>query len=564
MEYQALYRKYRSQTFEEIVGQEHIVRTLQNALNSNKIAHAYLFTGPRGTGKTSMARLFAKALNCEEGFGHICNHCDNCKSITEGNHPDIVELDAASNSRVEEIRNIIDRVNFAPIKGKYKVYIIDEVHMLSNSAFNALLKTLEEPPENVVFILATTEPHKVLPTIVSRCQRFDFTRISDDDLEKEINYVSANEGFIVEEKAKKLIISLADGGVRDCLSILDQLYAYCGNEIKYDDILKVFGLIQTSELVDFLYNLIQKNTNIVLNKLYDYNDFGINIKSLTENIILALKDTLIIKTTNNPSILTLLDEDEAKQIAEICSIDNINYLISEFIKCQNEFKNTANIKSFFEIAILKLSSSNVESQIKIEEKVIFEEDKNIKNNVEPKIDVVIKQTPLSEKNETKQIGNEKPIQIKEEKEKYVEPRLVINLDPDKIIAYSDEILIKAITKSTKDKKQLIINQWHKLNDLLIEKEYKDLIPMLKNVAIFTFCDELLIVQTQFPSILNSINNKDNKEKVTKIIEYISGIPNINVYAINYSDSSRLQKRYMDLRQVGKLPSLEQGESIFND
>lgn len=564
MEYQALYRKYRSQTFEEIVGQEHIVRTLQNALNSNKIAHAYLFTGPRGTGKTSMARLFAKALNCEEGFGHICNHCDNCKSITEGNHPDIVELDAASNSRVEEIRNIIDRVNFAPIKGKYKVYIIDEVHMLSNSAFNALLKTLEEPPENVVFILATTEPHKVLPTIVSRCQRFDFTRISDDDLEKEINYVSTNEGFIVEEKAKKLIISLADGGVRDCLSILDQLYAYCGNEIKYDDILKVFGLIQTSELVDFLYNLIQKNTNIVLNKLYDYNDFGINIKSLTENIILALKDTLIIKTTNNPSILTLLDEDEAKQIAEICSIDNINYLISEFIKCQNEFKNTANIKSFFEIAILKLSSSNVESQIKIEEKVIFEEDKNIKNNVEPKIDVAIKQTPLSEKNETKQIGNEKPIQIKEEKEKYVEPRLVINLDPDKIIAYSDEILIKAITKSTKDKKQLIINQWHKLNDLLIEKEYKDLIPMLKNVAIFTFCDELLIVQTQFPSILNSINNKDNKEKVTKIIEYISGIPNINVYAINYSDSSRLQKRYMDLRQVGKLPSLEQGESIFND
>lgn len=564
MEYQALYRKYRSQTFEEIVGQEHIVKTLQNALNSNKIAHAYLFTGPRGTGKTSMARLFAKSLNCEEGFGHICNHCDNCKSITEGNHPDIVELDAASNSRVEEIRNIIDRVNFAPIKGKYKVYIIDEVHMLSNSAFNALLKTLEEPPENVVFILATTEPHKVLPTIVSRCQRFDFTRISDDDLEKEINYVSAKEGFIVEEKAKKLIISLADGGARDCLSILDQLYAYCGNEIKYGDILKVFGLIQTSELVDFLYNLIQKNTNIVLNKLYDYNDFGINIKSLTENIILALKDALIIKTTNNPSILTLLDEDEAKQIAEICSIDNINYLISEFIKCQNEFKNTANIKSFFEIVILKLSSSNVESQIKIEEKVIFEEDKNIKNNVEPKIDVAIEQTPLSEKNETKQIGNEKPIQVKEEKEKYVEPRLVINLDPDKIIAYSDEILIKAITKSTKDKKQLIINQWHKLNDLLIEKEYKDLIPMLKNVAIFTFCDELLIVQTQFPSILNSINNKDNKEKVTKIIEYISGIPNINVYAINYSDSSRLQKRYMDLRQVGKLPSLEQGESIFND
>ena len=267
MAYKALYRTYRPQTFEEVAGQKHIIRTLRNALANNKIAHAYLFCGPRGTGKTTMAKLFAKALNCEQGVGHQCNECSNCKEIIEGSHPDVIEIDAASNNGVEQVRDLIDKVNYLPIKGRYKVYIIDEVHMMTANAFNALLKTLEEPPAHVIFILATTEPHNIIPTILSRCQRYDFTKVADADIEQRMMTILEKENVQYDKNAVRAIISLADGGMRDALSILDQILAYSNNTLSVQDVYSIFGLISTHEKIGLIKDINSGDVSKTLEKV---------------------------------------------------------------------------------------------------------------------------------------------------------------------------------------------------------------------------------------------------------------------------------------------------------
>ena len=266
MAYQALYRTYRPTRFEEVAGQQHIVKTLRNALATGKIAHAYLFAGPRGTGKTTMAKLLAKALNCDEGIGCQCNECKNCTAINDGTHPDVLELDAASNNGVDEIRELIDKVKYGAFLGRYKVYIIDEVHMLSAGAFNALLKTLEEPPSHVIFILATTEPHKILPTILSRCQRYDFSKVSEGDIRSRIKTVLEKEHIGYNEDAVNLIISLADGGMRDALSMLDQVLAYSGDQLNVEDVLEIFSLESTEEKINLIKSISRGDTSDVLKR----------------------------------------------------------------------------------------------------------------------------------------------------------------------------------------------------------------------------------------------------------------------------------------------------------
>ena len=292
MSYKALYRSYRPQTFGEVAGQEHIVTTLKNAIKENRISHAYLFAGPRGTGKTTVAKLLAKALNCT-GENPPCDQCPNCKAITVGEQPDVIEIDAASNNGVDEVRDLIDKVKYAPINGKYKVYIIDEVHMMSTGAFNALLKTLEEPPAHIVFVLATTEPHKILPTIISRCQRFDFKKVENHDIISRLEYVLKSENKKYELPALESVAKLAEGGMRDALSILEQCLAY-NNELTVESVNMVYGLLSMDNKISFIKQLLSKDIKGVLTSLDNMLSGSIDIKRLTFDLVDVLKDNVLL------------------------------------------------------------------------------------------------------------------------------------------------------------------------------------------------------------------------------------------------------------------------------
>lgn len=316
MAYQALYRKWRPRTFDGVVGQTAITDTLKNAIKRGKISHAFLFAGPRGTGKTSCAKIFAKALNCTNlQDGEPCNECENCLAADKGTMNDIIEIDAASNNGVDEIRDIRDKVKYAPTQGKYKVYIIDEVHMLSMGAFNALLKTLEEPPEHVVFILATTELQKVPATIISRTQRYNFKRIDQHDLIARMTYILGQEKIDFEEKALEVIAQVADGGMRDSLSILDQILSYDQDKVKYEDALKITGYAAQEKIEQVLLDLLKGQTSEAFEIIHNLLQDGASTKNILDELIsLTVKGMLVVKSNKEATFLT---KDYATELAKI-------------------------------------------------------------------------------------------------------------------------------------------------------------------------------------------------------------------------------------------------------
>ncbi|MFJ8264296.1 DNA polymerase III subunit gamma/tau [Rummeliibacillus sp. NPDC094406] len=361
MTYQAFYRVYRPQSFREMSGQSHVKRTLQNALLANKTTHAYLFSGPRGTGKTSTAKIFAKALNCEHApTDEPCNECETCKSITNGSHPDVIEFDAASNSSVDEMREIIEKVRFAPASARYKVYIIDEVHMLSTSAFNALLKTLEEPPSHVVFILATTEPHKIPATIISRCQRFDFKRLSSIDILERMKVVLEDINLPYDEQALKVITKSAAGGMRDALSMLDQVVSFSGEKLTLEDALFVTGSISQEIFYELAKSLAEKDVARVLAMLEQLMSEGKDAVRLSEDLITFFRDLLLIQTAPDLSdLLELATTDEKFQtLANDFSMETLYSYIDILSKTQQEMRFSLHSKVYLETALLKMSQSN--------------------------------------------------------------------------------------------------------------------------------------------------------------------------------------------------------------
>lgn len=297
--YQALYRMFRPQSFEDVVGQEHVTKTLRNAISKSKQSHAYIFSGPRGTGKTSIAKVFAKALNClERTDGEPCNECEICKGITRGTNSDVIEIDAASNNGVDEIRNIRDKVKYAPSESKYKVYIIDEVHMLTTGAFNALLKTLEEPPAHAIFILATTEPHKIPPTIISRAQRFDFKAISQDEIVERLKFVADTQEIKYDDAALEFIAKASEGGMRDALSIMDQAIAFGDDHLTIQDALNVTGSVDERALNDLFKEVVSGDVKSAFSTYHQFISEGKEVNRLINDMIYFVRDTIMNKTSN--------------------------------------------------------------------------------------------------------------------------------------------------------------------------------------------------------------------------------------------------------------------------
>lgn len=361
--YIPLYRKYRPQAIEQIVGQEHIKKALANAIQMDRISHAYLFTGPRGTGKTSTARIFAKSLNCEKGPTiSPCSECENCKNITNSIPIDVIEIDAASNRSVNDADEIIQKVALAPVQSRYKIYIIDEVHMLTNQAFNALLKTLEEPPKNVIFILATTEVHKVLDTIKSRCQRFDFKRITTDDIAKHLRYIADNEKINITDEALSYIAQNSAGGMRDSIALLDQLSVLNSSDeaISVDDINSLLGRLSFDSLTSLFSAIAESNQNQALEVLNDIYNQGNEPSQILSNLLEYLRNALILKSVGDVSNAVVQLNDEQTKIlkAKLESLET-HQLVSLIDKCATyvkELKLTSNPKLWLDVAILDMSN----------------------------------------------------------------------------------------------------------------------------------------------------------------------------------------------------------------
>lgn len=358
MSYQALYRVWRPQRFDEIVGQQVVTQTLKNAIITKQISHAYLFAGPRGTGKTSAAKIFAKAINCHhQQDGEPCNECEICRAITNGQLGDVIEIDAASNNGVEEIRDIRDKAKYAPTQADYKVYIIDEVHMLSTGAFNALLKTLEEPPANVIFILATTEPHKIPLTIISRVQRFDFRRISAQDAFERMQYILDQKHVEYENDALWVIANAAEGGMRDALSILDQVLSFSDNQVKLDDALLVTGSVTKQLLKKYFDETTSHQSAAALHTMKEILDQGKDGQRFIEDLISFIRDVLLYQ--ESPQLVNVagsgLKEADFQQLSQAASADELYQMIDELNEIQEEMRFTPHPDVYLEVLTVKLS-----------------------------------------------------------------------------------------------------------------------------------------------------------------------------------------------------------------
>lgn len=551
MAYQALYRKYRPTNFDEVVGQTHIIQTLKNAIVQNRIAHAYLFCGPRGTGKTSIAKIFAKTLNCTNSQDAPCGVCENCKMAANGSHPDIIEIDAASNNGVDEVRNLIDKVKYAPMQGKYKIYIIDEVHMMTSGAFNALLKTIEEPPAHVIFIFATTEPNKVLPTIISRCQRFDFNKVSMHDIKYRLSVVCKNEGIEIDENGLTLIAQLADGGMRDALSILDQCVAYCSSHIDVNDIRKIYGVVTSEDIGKLFYSVYKKDVDSFVKDIQKYSDMGMDIKRLTADFIHMLKDSLILDYSENSTLVSDMNKDMIRKFFKLAPVNFRIKCMEELMDTYNKYTYASNALDYLEASLLKISSYSYESETHIIDSdhndfKEVEEEENYETSYEDTSD----NSDIIEKNTQKDDNN--GALEKSEISDVSRETLKQSENTNNKIILNDEFVIQLLVGATKMERSIDTNKFNNIGQFISSLEFGKYAATLRNSSIMASGSNYIVVCVSSEIFAKQINEFELNYGYEDFTEVLLGKAK-KVFALDKTQQSRVLDEFKERMISGNLP-----------
>jgi len=536
MSYKALYRAYRPQSFVEVAGQKHVTKTFQNALKNGKITHAYLFSGPRGTGKTSVAKIIANVVNCDNyPISEPCGECDNCLTIQKGMFADILEIDAASNNGVDEIREIRDKVKYTPSQGKYKVYIIDEVHMLSIGAFNALLKTLEEPPSHVIFILATTEPHKIPATILSRCQRFDFKEISLKDIKKKLHEIIEKENIQASLEAVDAIAEAAEGGMRDALSLLDQAISYADASLTDKDVHAVAGTVSYPRIISILNDIADSNVYNALTVVDKLIEDGKEVSRINHQMIIFLKDLLVYKNVSSDTFFkTIYQNEEFMALAQKLTNEIVFYYIECLTNSQREMRFTNNPRTFLELTLIKMTDKvqqgesgiikrieALESKIdstKLETQPVQEVKKQVVET--PKVDVVVNESP-EEVIDNKEVIE--PTKIDQETN-LEEPKQEIPVHEES----KDEIIEEPVNEEVKP-------QEAKVDEPKVEQE-PEVFETVTKVPVDIF-DVKLITENMNRAMSDKVVAKENRELLQQHWNQINIKADPNVFALAKEFSS---------------------------
>jgi DNA polymerase-3 subunit gamma/tau len=555
MAYKSLYRKYRPTTFDDVSGQTFIIKILKNAIATNKISHAYLFSGTRGTGKTTIAKIFAKNVNCMNLIdGNVCGKCEICTTENTDDIQDIIEIDAASNNGVDEIRELKNKIKLAPVLCKYKVYIIDEVHMLSTGAFNALLKTLEEPPSHVIFILATTEPQKIPITIISRCQRFDFKKLSIIDIKNRLKYIAEKEHINITDDCLDEIAKMSDGAMRDAIGLLDQVSSFNEDSITIDDIYQISGSVPFKKIYELIDSYINEDIENILKTTEEIYNEGKDFIKLTFDMLSIFKDVLIYyRAPKYFENLNKLNFDEIKKIKEKIDIFDLELIIETLENLSRELKLSDYPRILLEMFLInkKSASNTLTEEVKHYKEAVNEEQKEVINELkeERKIETELKKV------ETNVEEIKENLTIKQN-EYTNETRIAVDnpSSEDKKILINNTIALA----SAKLKKE-ISEKFIDLDKYLIDKKYKVAATILKDATIAAVSNDHMLLTYKYVSMVE--DNDKSINKITKLVNEITK-SNYKIVAISIDEWKEMRPYYVELKKSGKIELLN--EPVINE